>query len=217
MSGEEQTGAPLGLGDAYAVRTPADNLALYRGWAATYEQDFIAPRGYVYHENVAALFAAHHPGPDGLVLDVGCGTGIVGEALQALGQVRIDGLDLSPEMLAKAADKNVYERLIEADLTQVLPLNDANYDGVVSAGTFTHGHVGPEALTELLRVAAAGARFALGVNAEHYHGRGFAARFDQLAEARMIDDLTIEQVRIYNEGDAEHADDLALVVLFAKR
>ena len=84
-------------------------------------------------------------------------------------------------------------------------------------GTFTHGHVGPEALVELLRVAATGAQFALGVNAEHYDERGFAAHLGLLAEAGLIDDVTTEQVRIYHGGDDEHADDLALVVLFTTR
>ena len=205
-----------GLDDAYAVETPDDNRTLYRGWAATYEDDFVRPRGYVYHENVAALFARQQNRRDGLVLDVGCGTGIVGEALRALGQTRIDGLDLSPEMLAKATGKRVYANLIEADLTQEIPLADGVYDGVVSAGTFTHGHVGPAALAKLLRVAAAGAQFALGINAEHYEQHGFAAAFAELWAAGLITEPATEQVRIYENANDEHADDLALVVLFAK-
>ena len=78
----------LGLADAYAVRTPDDNRALYRDWAATYESDFAEARGYVYHLEVARLFAAAVPPIDGPVLDVGCGTGIVGIALVVAGVAR---------------------------------------------------------------------------------------------------------------------------------
>jgi len=42
---------------------------------------------------------------------------------------------------------------------------DSAYGGI-SVGTFTHGHVGPEAIDELLRVAGPGTLFAMGSNAE---------------------------------------------------
>ena len=42
------------------------------------------------------------------------------------------------------------------------------YRGIVSSGTFTRGHVGPEALPHLLAVAEAGAQFALSINAAVY-------------------------------------------------
>jgi predicted TPR repeat methyltransferase len=48
------------------------------------------------------------------VLDVGCGTGLVGERL--LGKVGVlDGIDLCEEMVAKARSKNVYDRLVVAE------------------------------------------------------------------------------------------------------
>ena len=51
-------------------------------------------------------------------------------------------------MLEKAAEKGVYRKLIEADLTATLPLDDRSYAAVVSTGTFTLGHVGTEAMDE---------------------------------------------------------------------
>ncbi|MBT5686132.1 MAG: hypothetical protein HOJ11_14095, partial [Gammaproteobacteria bacterium] len=47
----------LGLDDAYAVETPADNIKLYRDWAETYDSDFAAPRGYVYPARIAAIYS----------------------------------------------------------------------------------------------------------------------------------------------------------------
>ena len=130
--------------------------------------------------------------------------------------LEIDAVDISPEMLQTAAGKGVYRKLIEADLTQPLELVDGTYGAVVSSGTFTHGHVGPDALDELLRVARKGAVFVLAVNAEHFEARGFAAKFDAISD--RIDDLEFRKIRIY--GDAvqdDHKDDEAQIATFRKR
>jgi predicted TPR repeat methyltransferase len=184
--------------------------ALYRDWATTYDADFIERMGYVMPRIVADVFKRE--GGAGPVLDVGCGSGAVGIELTGM---RIDGLDLSPEMLSVAVEKGVYTRLVEGDLLSRLPLEDAGYRGVVSAGTFTHGHVGPEALDELIRVAAAGAVFCLAVNAEHYATQGFEAKLVALHTARAITAPILEDHPIY-DADHERAKDRALVVVFRR-
>ena len=137
------TGDDLDLSEAYAVETPDDNRDLYARWASTYESGFIARHEYVYHQGVAAVFAEAAGPDDAPVLDVGCGTGLVGVALRALGVDAIDGLDLSPEMLDEARTKvdgdgsPVYGDLHVGDLTAVLDLPDGGVASVISAGTFT--------------------------------------------------------------------------------
>lgn len=208
------------LEGAYALETPEDSVRLYRGWAATYDDDFAHRRDYRYPASVAAHFAAQATEAHGPVLDVGCGTGLVGEALAAAGGWALDGLDISPEMLEAARAKGVYRRLVAGDLTRRLDLPDAGYGGVVSAGTFTHGHVGPDALAELMRVARPGALCVLGVNEEHYVARGFADAFDMLAEAGAITPPETPRARIYGEADRArdaHSDDCALLVTFRRR
>ncbi len=143
---------------AYALETPEDNRKLYAEWADTYESEFVTGTQYVYHRGVAEIFAAGFGDKGASVLDIGCGTGIVGDALRSLGVGVIDGIDISPEMLSAARTKvdgngAVYRDLIEADLTGTIGIADDLYDGVVSAGAFTHGHLGPGALAEILRVA----------------------------------------------------------------
>lgn len=210
------------LAEAYAVETPDENRELYRRWAATYESGFIADRGYVYHEHVVALLAARKP--RGVALDVGCGTGLVGVALATagLGEVTaIDGIDISPEMLDQARTKQVdgravYRTLVEADLTHRTDLATGGYGAVVSVGTFTHGHLGPESIDELLRVAAPGATFALGINAEHYRSHGFEEYLATALDTGRIVELELGEARIYTAGDDEHADDVATVALFSR-
>lgn len=215
-----------GLDQAYAVETPDDNRRLYAGWAATYDSDFIEANGYVYHRNIAALFAAGLPdgGPpaEGAVLDVGCGTGIVGEELRRLGVPVVDGVDISPEMLAIAEGRRldgvpIYRELLEVDLTGLVPMATDTYGGVVSVGTFTHGHLGPEPLDELVRIAQPNARFVIGINAKHWDAGGFGAWFERAEADERITSVALETVRIYDAMEGPHAHDMATAATFRKR
>jgi len=218
----QQAGEPaIGLDDAYAVSSPEDNRRLYARWADTYESEFTDPRGYLYHSHVAAAYAEGER-PPGPVLDVGCGTGLVGAALRGGGVLDVDGADISAEMLAKAAAKSVdgnacgkvYRRLLEVDLTQPLPIADDSYAGIVSAGAFTHGHLPPEPLDELIRVAMPAARFVLGVNAAHWEALGFGAWFDEAAAAGRIGPYDLRLVDVYEGSDPDKPDEWANLVLF---
>lgn len=199
------------LGSAYALEGKHEIKTLYRDWAKTYDTDFIERMAYVMPETVAKVFLRE--GGIGPALDIGCGSGAVGVALSGM---RIDGVDLSPEMLAAAVKKGLYTRLIEADVLKRLPLDTASYQGIISAGTFTHGHVGPEALDELIRVAALGAVFCLGINAEHFSAHGFEAKFNSLHGAALITTPIFEDHPIY-DADHERAGDRAMVAIFRRQ
>ena len=201
------------LDGAYALQTPEDSVKLYGDWADSYDADFAESSGYLLPQAVADAF--HAQGGRGPVLDLGAGTGLVGEVLARLGVTEIDGTDISPQMLAEAALKDVYENLFEGDLTAQLPCEDGQYTGIVSAGTFTHGHVGPEAFDEMLRVARSGALICLSVNAAHYEAQGFAAKLEALDST--IQGLTLQETPIYDERRTdEHSADKALIVSFRK-
>ncbi len=202
------------LDAAYALRTPADSVQYYRDWARRYDRDFAEEMGYRSPEAVARHYAAL--GGSGPVLDVGAGTGLVAEALAQLGIAPVDGIDISDDMLKIAEAKGVYRAAIRADLTRLLPLPDGVYAGCVSAGTFTEGHVGPEAFDELLRIAAPGALFVLTVHAAVYEVGGFAARFARLAAG--IEAFRTEPFRIYGAAaSGDHAEDTGWLVSFRKR
>ncbi|MBC7476643.1 MAG: methyltransferase domain-containing protein, partial [Pseudorhodobacter sp.] len=148
---------------------------------------------------------------------VGAGTGLLAQALRGMGfAAPVDGLDFSAEMLEKAAGKGVYRDLVRADVTQALPLQRV-YNGVVSSGTFTAGHVGPVAFGPMLAVALPGAQFALSVNQRVWTGLGFDVALAALqAEGRILD-LQLIEVEVYGAQaaalDPEHAGDKAWIVL----
>ena len=196
---------------AYALKTPDDNRRVYAGWAKTYDEDFAARMKFLMPGHVAQLFA--DLGGTGPVLDAGAGTGLVGQALSRHQAVIVDALDLSPEMLRVAQQKGVYRAVIEANLLETLPIEDASYNAVLSSGTFTHGHVGPEALDELLRIAAPGALFVLTIKLEHYEERGFAAKFASFGT--RITGFQTEMRAIYGDGAAgDHGEDQGLISTF---
>lgn len=208
-----------GLADAYALKTPEDNRRLYRDWAATYDEGFAAANGYIYHQELAALFIGAGGAALRDVLDVGCGTGLVGAALRGgAPDAAIDGVDISPEMLSAARAKGVYRHLIEADLTRPPPPGLVGaYDGVISAGTFTHGHVGPEAMGALTAAARPGGVFAFGVNADIFASGGFEAKLDALSASGAIADLRVETGRVYAPGARhDHAQTRFQAALFRR-
>lgn len=198
---------------AYSLKTPEDSVRLYRDWSESYDESFAVAQGYRLPAVVAEAFAA--AGGAGPLLDVGAGTGLLAARLGELGVGPVDAADISPEMLAQAGAKGLYRATHVLDLTKPLPLPDAAYNGITSSGTFTHGHVGPDALGELLRIAAPGALFALSINAGVYENAGFAAKF--IALDRIIAELTLTDVAIYGpEAAPEHRGDRALIATFRK-
>jgi predicted TPR repeat methyltransferase len=66
------------------------------------------------------------------VLDLGCGTGLAGMALRDLAG-RLEGVDLSARMLARARARGLYHSLDKADLVTTLAAGDAAYDLIVAA------------------------------------------------------------------------------------
>lgn len=214
----------IGLEDAYSLKSASDVKRLYSRWADTFEEGFLVEHGYVYHRHVVDEFVRRADiGPAEAVLDVGCGTGVGGVELRHHGPWPIDGLDLSPEMLAKAADKvdgrgdRIYRRLVEANVLEPLALGEKQYGGVISIGTFTHGHVGPTAIDQLVTLVRPGGLLSLGVNEAFFVKAGFDAQFDRMVAAGFITEPELVQVPVYDPriADHDHVDDTALVALFS--
>lgn len=204
------------LTSALSLRGTDETLRLYRDWAASYESGFVTEMGYRLPAHVAGAFIA--AGGGGPVLDVGAGTGLLAESLRAMGYCgEIDGIDLSPDMLAIAAQKQIYRSLTEADITQPLPLT-AHYKGIVSSGTFTAGHVGPVAFGPLLAVAEPDALFAISINERVWTAGGFKAALQDLTASGRIHALHLIEVEVYTRAalalDPAHAKDHAMVALF---
>jgi predicted TPR repeat methyltransferase len=131
--------------------------AHYDAWAQHYEED-AKLLGRMLPPIVAGMVGKHAPaGCVGPVMDVGCGTGVMGQILTTLGYGPVDGIDLSPGMLEVAAQKSVYRGFHEAAIgPDRLQITTGHYSMCIAVGVFTLGHAGPEAFDELVRVTRRG-------------------------------------------------------------
>ena len=194
---------------AYALQSPDDSRKLYGDWAETYDTGFVEARGYVLHDHVARAFA--DAGGQGPVLDLGAGTGLCGAALRQYGVDSIDGTDISPEMLQQAETKQAYRSLFEGDILAGLTAPDGSYHGIVSAGTFTCGHVGPDGLDEVARLLRPGGLAVIAVRDVHYVDAGFKAKLDALSP--QLELIRKNSVQIYTDAaDTPNADDIAFLL-----
>ena len=200
------------LDRAYGIDGPEGAKALYQGWAETYDQSFCADYGYIAPREIGAIYRAERRSDDP-VLDVGAGTGVLAEHL---GGLTVDAVDISPEMLDQARAKGRYRTLIAGDVLAPLNIPSNSYAGIVSSGTFTHGHVGPACLPELLRIARPGALFVCGCIPAVYDGMGFGSTLGLLNAAGQIGPLRFCDIPLYEGKDHAHAADRGLVMIFRK-
>ena len=204
--------AAYDLDEAYQINGPEDAQRMYGDWAPTYDTSFGAAWGYVAPREITMILRKEvSAGAE--ILDIGAGTGLVAEHLRGL---TVDALDITPEMLEIARPKALYRRLLLGDLTRVLDIPDARYDAVISCGTFTHGHVGPECFPELLRITRPGAVFACGTIGPVLDGAGFGSALAQLVALGRITPVTWRDIPIYEGADHPHKDDRGLVMVFRR-
>ena len=174
------------LKDAYALKTPKDSIKLYKKWAKTYDKDFAINSNYQSPKKISNYFNKYTKNTDTPILDVGAGTGLVGKLLNTKNKKEIIGIDISSEMLDQAKLKGCYSSLIKADITKKIPLKDNFFGAVVSAGTFTHGHVGADAIDELLRITKPGGLFVLSINSKFFVKAGFEKKFLNIKSVSFV-------------------------------
>ncbi|MBB3608230.1 methyltransferase domain-containing protein [Rhizobium sp. BK602] len=103
---------------------------LFDDYAERFETSLVEKLGYSVPQKLAVLIAqaADIPTHFRLAVDLGCGTGLLGPEIRDRVD-RLEGFDLSKGMLAKAAEKGVYDHLGQADLSLAPPQS-----GIFEAG-----------------------------------------------------------------------------------
>jgi predicted TPR repeat methyltransferase len=98
--------------------------SLFDGYADRFDTALVEKLDYSVPGKLAALVRPH--APFSLAVDLGCGTGLFGaEIREATG--RLEGFDLSSNMLSKADEKGLYDHLGQSDLS--LPEDEAGLFG----------------------------------------------------------------------------------------
>ncbi len=122
----------------------------YRNWSTTYDND-VRSCEYNGPETITNILTRNFNIYGSNILDVGCGTGLLADSLNKdKYQILIDGIDISNEMIKIASSRNYYDQLSTIDVFDVSEPQNKKYDFVVSIGMFTHSHVGPSAIENIL-------------------------------------------------------------------
>ena len=170
------------LGNIYDLGSAADAEDFYDGWAAGYE-DEIANAGYITPQRCAEALTEHAAMPWAPLLEVGCGTGLGGLALRAAGFSCIDGFDISPEMLARTEDKDIYRSTDILDLSQSLDAIElGTYQNAAAIGVLNPSFMPSTVIDEIVSKLPPGGCFVCSLNDKSGADGTFEARIFEITE-----------------------------------
>ncbi|XP_070565374.1 methyltransferase-like protein 27 isoform X3 [Ptychodera flava] len=184
--------------------TPDSLKNLYDKWSISYDKDFSdCYNGPKYAaEAINKVVSDKHA----RILDCGCGTGLVGEQLRAMGYDNIDGVDMSEDSLQIAREKGIYSKLLAEEMG-AHPMDGVQkdlYDAIICCGVFVSGHVTDVVLHEWTRVVKPGGFIVIAVNEKYIHlVKGDT--FKKLMETKVIevtDDLYLPAFVVIGDKNA---------------
>ena len=177
---------------------------VYRDWAKKYDYDNDHVLGTVSQPKSVNLLSTRLKDKTAKIIDVGCGTGLVGEKLKAKDFIYFDGIDISKDMLSIAKSRG-YRNLFLGSLNKQLPVLDDAYDAAMCIGVFTHGHVSSDRFNELCRIVKPGGYVCFTINEgvfEEYGFKEMIAEFQlnkvwEVISLYKDDYMTLENVKGY--------------------
>jgi ubiquinone/menaquinone biosynthesis C-methylase UbiE len=177
-------------------------ITVYQKWAALYDKDNDDLLGTVSQPTTVQIFQEFVKDKKLKIVDVGCGTGLVGQELKKSGFLNFDGVDISQEMIDIAYGRG-YKALFLGNLNESLPFKSKSYDAALCVGVFTHGHVGSDRLSELARIVKSGGIICFTVNEGVYDSYGFDSKIKnfestniwKILEIRRSDYMTKKNVK----------------------
>ena len=139
--------------------------SVFDGYAEKFDTHLQQVLNYEAPEKLVALVTQHStPSTEKWrVLDLGCGTGLVGLAIAPFAR-QLVGVDLSVKMLEKAHARNLYQRLERADLLTMMQSEKASsYDVIIAADVFIYLGKLDEIISEVKRLLCPGGVFAFSI------------------------------------------------------
>ena len=185
--------------------TPASYVRnLFDPYAGEFDEHLVTQLNYRAPEQLLEAILTLAPGRKFDILDLGCGTGLCGVQFRSIAR-HLLGVDLSPAMIAKAASRNIYDRLITADISEAMRDQHDCFDLIIAADLFVY--VGD--LADVFRSAArslrAGGLFAFSL--ERHAGEGFVLT----SKVRFAHSLTYVRELSRSHGFSElHVREIAL-------
>lgn len=164
---------------------------LYDHWTGSYDTDLLK-QNYQGPTKVSAVLSEHCTDKSASILDCGCGTGLIGEKLHALGYSNITGLDISQKSLDVAEQKGVYNNLVCTEVgKEKMPFGEDEFDAIICSGCILPTHMRPSCFREWVRVVKPGGIIALAMRQcyievvkgeEEYFSKDFQLEFDEVTQ-----------------------------------
>ena len=169
----------------YKLKTTDEVMKYYDDWGLKnkYDQDMIDWK-YSGPKETVEVFKKYAKDKNIKIYDAGCGTGLVGAELKRFGYNYLDGADLSQKLL-DLVPKNLYQKLSKIDLNKEIKIQDNTYDAVMCVGTFTFGHVKPNALSEFVRITKNKGLICFTINEGIYEEYGFDKKIKELSNKKF--------------------------------
>lgn len=205
------SGAPLD-------RAPEDYLIRYFDhFAEGFDRQVLSVLRYKVPEELHALLAARRQN-FARILDLGCGTGLAAQFLATFGG-ELTGVDISPLMLEKAAARQRYDHLLEAELVSFLAAAHTTFDLIFVADVLVYFGDLAELLAHAARRMEAGGLFACSIETTESadfallpSGR-FAHRLSYILDLAQRDFILLETVETTIRLEANRRVGGALVIL----
>jgi len=146
-------------------RAPIQYVAtVFNSYADKFDTHLQQVLQYDVPEKLVALITRHSPiAEKWRVLDLGCGTGLVGTAIAPFAK-QLVGVDLSSKMLEKAHARKLYQRLECLDLLTMMQGEQASsYDLIIAADVFIYLGRLDEIICEIKRLLCPGGVFAFSI------------------------------------------------------
>lgn len=190
-------------------RDSEDVARYYDDWAEDYDRT-LRQWQYEAPEQVAERLRAELE-PEAVILDAGCGTGLSGQALAAVGFTTIDGMDISVHSLELARAHNVYRDLKCVDMQKPpLPYGDDIHDGLVCVGVMTYLPDGAAVLREFARILKPGGCIILTQRDHLFEERGFGDVLAELEKEGVLRESTVSDTMPYLPENDEFGDEIKI-------
>ncbi len=124
--------AAMGRGEQPSKAPDAYVETLFDQHAEAFEDILVEQLGYAVPMMVRQRLQTLNLGPFKRLLDLGCGTGLTGEALRDMAE-DITGIDISENMVEIAHEKDLYETLYVAEVEDFLEDNDDEPFDIITA------------------------------------------------------------------------------------
>ena len=169
---------------------------IYDDWSGDYDEHLQSEFGYISPGVAASELAQNLARREARIIDFGCGTGLVGKALNEAGFHDVVGVDLSSDSLDLAAQTGAYRALNEIDFT-ALPtsLPDEHFGALICVGVMTYLADVEAVCREFARIVESDGVIVITQRTDLFESRDTAAAY-----ATLVDDGVWEQIELTDPG-----------------